>query len=753
MRDLSKLNMNKIMNRAGKNAETSKANNPPRDRNERRSQYDRLGGFRNNDQRGSGWNARPQERRPREEKFKQTDESVRTYGSEFYNPYTFIPFPDKSPERHNPSFLTVDENTTEKRYTGVLNLTVETASPLLSMDSENKKEEGKHFKYKALKIGNDVIVPATSVRGSLRTLMTILSGGTLGYMDKDMWLCQRRDLSMNVLGKNGAKKTELAEVVESGDSSHDGKIQRGITKMVSLGALSELFRDNNLEIDDFRPQKDKEVKYLYVNEDLTKLAQKRSSETPWKLKLSGPRVAANLTKVKNAEGEPLFPKVNGDALRKLAMQAGINLNDRNNREIWIDSPMNITSVSKQCDRKHSRYYVECNWYKNRFDLKTRGMEAMFLKNDSDPETVVAKKWGYYLGQNRNGVHPNLFGGDLVWLELGDDASAKSLQWARWGRGGDSSHRMDSILPKYLWPDSMNSDNKVDMVTDVFGMVSENKDGISFASRVRCHNLVFEGAAVGGLDEAIQLAPLAQPHPGCIAFYRTEKGLNGYKVYRNAADGEQPWLYDIQGVFDEQCKRMKPFGEQSIVKTVDLLKSGQKGRLKISFRALSEKELSLLVTACKVDWKLGGGKPLGLGHCKVTQMDAFDENGDSIDLNAIAPIETITGRVEWYKKSQEPVTMMRYPRAIKVSSRNSVQRSGLQWFMNHTQAGRWYQKLPDITADNQLLYCYDLESDGDEDPPHPSDLTGRVFDNHGPNTSSNAESLKRAKELRKDKYSY
>ena len=193
--------------------------------------------------------------------------------------------------------------------------------------------------------------------------------------------------------------------------------------------------------------------------------------------------------------------------------------------------------------------------------------------------------------------------------------------------------------------------------------------------------------------------------------------------------------------------MKPFGEQSIVKTVDLLKSGQKGRLKISFRALSEKELSLLVTACKVDWKLGGGKPLGLGHCKVTQMDAFDENGDSIDLNAIAPIETITERVEWYKKSQEPVTMMRYPRAIKVSSRDSVQRSGLQWFMNHTQAGRWYQRLPDITADNQLLYCYDLESDGDEDPQHPSDLTGRVFDNHGPNTSPNADSRQQGRESR------
>ena len=739
MADLSKMNLNKIMNRARKNAETSKANNPPSDKKERRPQYSSSGDFRNYDRRGSGWGAHPQDRRPREERFKQTDEAVRNLGGEFYNPYTFIPFPDKSPERHEPSFLTVDENTTEKRYTGVLNLTVETVSPLLSMDSENKKVEGKHFKYKALKIGDDVVVPATSVRGSLRTLMTILSGGTLGHMDKNMWLSQGRDLSMNVLGKNGAKKTELAEVVEPGDSFHDGKIQRGITKMVSLGTLCELFRANNLRIDDFRPQKEKVVKYLYVNENLTKLTKQWSSETPWKLKLSGPRVAANLSRVKKANGEPVFPKVDGDAFQELAKKAGIDLNDRRNKEIWVDSPMNITSVSRLCDRKHSRYYVEYNLYKNRFDLKTRGMEAIFLKNDSDPETVDATKWGNYFGQNCNGVHPYLSDGDLVWLELGDDISVKSLQWARWGRGGDSSHRMDSVLPKYLWPDSMNTDNKVDMVTDMFGMVSENKDGTSFASRVRCHNLVFEGAAAGGLDENIQLAPLAQPHPGCVAFYRTENGLNGYKVYRNAVDGDQPWLYCIQGVFDDQCVNMKPFDEQTVVKTVDLLKPGQKGRLKISFRALSENELSLLVAACKVDWKLGGGKPLGLGHCKVAKMNAVDENGDPIDLNAVAPVESIKQRIEWYKKSQEPVEMMRYPRAIKVSSGNSVQRSGLQWFMSHTKDVRWFQRLPAITEENQQLYCYDLNSGGQDEPPHPFDLTGRVFGKRGPNTSPNAES--------------
>jgi CRISPR-associated protein (TIGR03986 family) len=661
---------------------------------------------------------------------------------EFHNPYTFIPFPEKTdaPERHEPSFLTADENTTERRYTGVLNLTIEAVSPLLSMDSENRKEEGKHFKYKALKIGNDVIVPATSVRGSLRTLMTILSGGTLGYMDKDMWLCQGRDLSMNIYGKNGAKKTELAEVMESGDSSHDGKIQRGITKMVPLGSLRELFWKNGIKnLDDYRPVKEKNVVYWFVDEGLTKLAKQWSSETPWKLKLSGTRVPHNL--------DDIFP-VNQKLVDELAEKAGINLFDRNNpserssTEIWVDSPTEMTSLSLHPNKQHPRYFLKYNKKKGceKYELNTYGQEAIFKKSVPGlEETVPAMMWGDYLGQNQHGCRPNLNSGDLVWLELDGDLSVKSLQWARWGRGGKNSKRFRDSLPEYLVPDSMRFDSKVDMVTDMFGVVSENKDGVSFASRVRCHNLVFEDAAIDGLDEAIQLAPLAQPHPGCEAFYCKGKVLNGYKVYRNAVDGDQPWLYNVQGVFDPSGWDMEDPSTQKLTKTVDLLKPGQKGRLKISFRALSENELSLLVTACKVDWKLGGGKPLGLGHCKVTQMEAIDENGELIDLNAVSPMEVIKDRIELYKKSQKPVERLRYPRAFDESRNKTLQHSGLQWFKHHVGMARaeLKQTLPSIRDNEQQLYGYDRKKVRNSlEDVNPREGT---YHEHGPNTSPNAES--------------
>ena len=147
-------------------------------------------------------------------------------GSPFYNPYTFIPFPSKIERKNEVSYLTADECET-KRLTGILDLTVKNISPLLSCESE-PKNTGKHKEYNALTIGNDVIVPATSVRGSLRTLMTILVGGTLGYMDRHLHLCQGRDVHCGpIFKRHENRKTFIARVIKAGNYKHSGQIELG----------------------------------------------------------------------------------------------------------------------------------------------------------------------------------------------------------------------------------------------------------------------------------------------------------------------------------------------------------------------------------------------------------------------------------------------------------------------------------------------------------------------------------------------
>lgn len=698
----------------------------------------------------------------------------------FHNPYTFIPFPKKGPARKAPSLLTVDENADSgKRYTGVLNLKVKTISPLLSMDCENREVEGLHFKYKALTIGNDVVVPATSIRGSLRSLMTILSGGTLGYMNPNMWLCQNRDLSMNLSGKNGAKKTKLAEVCSAGDVVRGGSICHGVTRMVSIGDLNELvgkygetlakkisLKDCSKarSLDFWRPSSGGEVRYLYTDEQKTRLALSYSEETPWKIKLSGKRISHNLSENRNLEGK--FPEVDENLLKRIAREQNLSLEEKS--EIWVDSPFKMTSIKIGCaDRKHPRYFCKFDRRKNSYCWNTYGQEAMFLKsNPNEIESLDFEKWADFSGQNEHGTHPNLKKGDLVWLEINDDGSVKSLQWSRWGRGGEKSIRFRDALVQtsqnreenFLIPDSMNEDGMVDMVTDMFGMVPDgcvkNGKSLAFAARVRCHNLIFKNASLSGLEKNVQLAPLAQPHAGCVAFYRPNGKLNGYKVYRNSVDGEFPWQYSVQGLFGPQAQEMADFLEQKQAKTVELLKEGQDGQLKISFRALSENEFALLVKCCNVDWKLGGGKSLGLGHCKVTKIEALDENGDMIDLSTLPNLDELQERFEMYAKSQVPVEKMRYPRAVDVSRNRSVQRNGLEWFKRHATAfvKRFKQNLPSINAEDQHLYGYDFKNGfSKNDPPEPFAPGRQTYAPHGENRSPNRETNQRAKQNRNNNY--
>src|SRR5438046_3005478 len=55
--------------------------------------------------------------------------------SAFVNPYTFIPFPDKAPDRAKPSPLTIDEDPAERgRFSGLLELSITTQSPLMTLD-------------------------------------------------------------------------------------------------------------------------------------------------------------------------------------------------------------------------------------------------------------------------------------------------------------------------------------------------------------------------------------------------------------------------------------------------------------------------------------------------------------------------------------------------------------------------------------------------------------------------------------------
>jgi hypothetical protein len=590
-------------------------------------------------------------------------------GEPFHNPYTFIPFPSEAPERTAPTPITIDEEESD-RFTGVLDLEIELLSPLLTNSPIHTSEVERHKTYEALTIGNDVVVPATGVRGALRSLLSIITGGTLSHVDEEAFLCQGRDARLGPAANATRGKVPdhaiLGKVTKPGKLGRSGKILLGKTKLIKTDLIEQLAQRAGIHRLP-RPEAGGRGESLWMDDDCTHVSQQKDARHPWEIKLSG-------------------------------------------------RPIN---------RKGKR-------------------EGAFLASGKEIE-VSGSLWTAYTGRNRHGDHPELRKDDLVWLEptsieikeIESDRQIKSIQWARWGRTGE--RLLDVIASKHphLLPDAFNPDGKVDEVTNLFGQVPRadllkevpafkaakeaGQPGPAgpFAGRIRFGNLIFADAKPR--VEQVTLAPLAPPHPGCAAFYRdpqtTEKGaaadcvanknfpLRGFKVYRTTSErgADAPWRYDVQGVYDPNGRLQRP--QQKVNKTVELLpeSSGIKGRIRLTLRALSAKEIGLLLSACTVDWRLGGGKPLGLGHCRVSnvRLQKFTLDGDLVETcalhradgvmpplpdkygQALAGCAELIERMNMWQASQQAVSRLRYPRAVQ-ENRNRKSRGGHVWFARHAQ---------------------------------------------------------------------
>lgn len=601
---------------------------PPGSRGGRESRRPGAGGPRNAGSHQGGGPAQPQAVRS------TSKASPKILGMAFHNPYTFLPFNSRPPTRREPTPLSIDESPEERdRLTGVLELRVRSETPLLTCDPRHERDDNGHKTYRALTIGPDVIVPATGIRGALRSLMMLLTGGTLGYLNQHAYLCQGRDVNLGPAGPNSPPGTPaevfLAQVIRPGSAFREGELQLGQTKLVRLDDVERCYGKK-------LPRDDK-ASPLYVGLDRdwrpVKVSSKKTPETPWRLKVSGRPI--------NSKGK---------------------------------------------------------------------REGVFLA-DERRLVLPAEFWSAYSGRNAHGDHPELRKDDLVWLEPANPQATRietaddvrSIQWARWGKRGQA---LREKIPSWVLPDAMQDDGLVDEVTDLFGQVPPERrfQAASFAARIRPENLVFFDSAAK--VERVTLAPLAPPHPGCLAFYRNsdspdsvseQDDLRGYKVYRASREEgtEAPWRYDVQGVYGDQGELKHDL--QKVCKTCDLVPAEFTGKLRVAFRGLTRRELALLLQTCAVPWRLGGGKPLGLGLCRVCVVGMIDELGEPMQVPGWSVTEQEDGcldidgwqhevsdlqqRVEMWIASQQPVAKLRYPRAVEENNFKKS-RGGHVWFKRH-----------------------------------------------------------------------
>ncbi|MDR2390486.1 MAG: hypothetical protein LBE84_02240 [Planctomycetota bacterium] len=557
-------------------------------------------------------------------------------GLPFVNPYTFVPFPGRAPIRRKPTMPAIEEIETGKneRFTGVLDLEVETVSPLLTAMPAKRSDSDGHKQEVALTIGEDVVLPATGIRGALRSMLTIITGGTLGYLDEDVVLRQARDAQLGPRLRNAGnrdlpKNAFLGLVEKAGDRFNSGRIR--VDNGPVLGWI----------------------------------------------------------KVLDGRKEPTNPdETHESRVKNFRPRAGVS------NEVWVewkDGPIAGTISQTRKDGSSVRVKLAGR------PVNSRGIkhEGVFMGNGPAIE-IDRRLWRDYENRHVGSMRPKLKAGDLVWLEPKDgeaesirsQADIESIQWARWGRRGKP---LAELLPAHVLPDYLAEDGMVDEVTDLFGQVSPKKDcpAPAFAARIRPENLVFFDAA--GRVERVMLPALSSPKPGCLAFYRENASVDklsardpvrGYKVYRTTTerDADAPWTYNQQPVFAKAHPPEPETNRQN--KTSSLLPEGVKGRLRIAFRALSRRELALLLLACEVDWRLGGGKPFGLGHCRIRIVRLLDEFGQPLEHGVDVAAETrdLAERVELWRKAVGPAAgPLRYPRAVNVKT---DQRGGHVWFMRH-----------------------------------------------------------------------
>lgn len=593
-------------------------------------------------------------------------------GEPFHNPYTFIPFMENPvTERTEHTPLSADDRANHGYLTGIIRLEIQTDSPLMSHDG-GKVNKNNHKSFGMLTIGKRVVVPATAIKGFLRNLTTILSGGPLHSLDENTYLCQGRDIQIQ--GENG-ETPFLAGIADPGDVFRDGIIQLGEYRFISTLILARFMDKQDRNKADLAQLENAMERYEQLKID--RKTAKQANNTGLAKRLTG-----EIKRLSNSCNRQV--KTVEKLIKELREESG---------PIWVFWDGDQVKEIKKGDRQPNDYW----------QLKISGRpiqgfnkkEGLF-RPDGQKMTVPSKLWAEYASRNMHGSRKTLQKNDLVWLEVKqgcrkimESSQILSLQWARWGKKGNSVLK---LIKEHVKPDWLSRGKEIHPVTNIFGLGSPSpkyRDGLSVASKLHFDNLVFDRAAT--ILPCQPIATLASPHPGCLAFYRDNPDpksvssadyLRGYKVYRTTKETgkDGPWNYDhVQPIYERGGKTISPAGSRENVFSSELLAPGAKGRLEIAFRSLTKDELSLLMAACSVPWRLGGGKPLGLGLCRVTSSEVINEFGENLKYDALESSKLVDkNQLDYWIASQEPVAKLRYPRAA-ITNRDTPSRGGHNWF--------------------------------------------------------------------------
>ncbi len=592
-------------------------------------------------------------------------------GSSFTNPYSFIPFSSKIPTRKEPTPRTIDEQ--EERFSGILQMKVKLNSPLLSPEAEpvNPEQKNSHKSYRALKIGDSVIYPATGVRGAMRHLMTVITGGSLRYLDNEMYLCDDRWDS----NKKNEKNLQLGLITKVGDRNKPGTVVLGTQKFICVKDLDKLFRKENKRLDEYRDGRVIGVKWDSNMKDPKFVFNEKHSPIGYnkRLKLSG-RPVGRYDKIMLKKEWVFTP----DFEKEITIPQGL----------WVE-------------------------YQSRYLHGRHG----------------ALKVGHLVW-----IEPVDEGRDYIINHGGEVQSIQWAKWGKEGdRLADKIPRY--IKPDYSVGSSDLVDEVTNLFGQVCPDKKFVEKAPSFSGRIRPDNVVFKDAISELKEVTLSPLQPPHPGCKAFYRDKSLANMEGYKVYRttNEKNDDAPYHYDQQPVFDNGRPKPKRQKVNRTVELLSANVTGHLN-ISFTALSKREYSLLRLICSLPQRFGGGKPFGLGRTSLEVIAVkNEFGQIISEPVPDWQSKVTDLKERVELYKFSQQPVDKLRYPRAVSVNGHTTT-RAGHVWFSKNADLGQDKYKLrkkpvkkdsnlykqigsnrldpqplPDLTleSDGDLLYGYDL----------------------------------------------
>lgn len=549
-------------------------------------------------------------------------------------PYNFVSLNEKVIHVEEPaSFNKYHDNT----FTGYIDLEIENITPLYIRGTNKNDNPKAPPESEFFSPNNQIKIPGSSLRGMVRTLVEIVTYGNFGFFNDDTFYYRSFADQSHSFKDSYTRKIKTKNPVTDQDESKalagylkkEGK-DYVIYPAVSISnnkdepeksyrtILKELSRKKYYNIDDKKVKyyfsQIEDNKYILVSGFMYKpMAYKVNAKNIQKLIDKGidNTLIQNLKefKKKNKYPSKYFSDLQ-HSLRNYKINLPDNLGprdfefDQSKKYDYIINPIDYReSIKITLDKKDIRDYKldrEKNDKNGETNLITQLEREISLLKKQNLNSKDAKVPCFYV---INGNKKYL--GHTPYLRVLAD---KSIE--------------EKI------PSNIRDNNLLDMTHAIFGLESDKDKG--FASRVFFEDAVMvSGKVITEKTPKILASPkpttfqhyLVQNNDDCkkLNYYDSNSSIRGNKMYFHK--GTDDAYFKNENWTEKDQEKLKKTTQYTKIKPIDI---GSKFRGKIRFENLTKEELGSLLFTLNLPkednkeyaYKLGMGKPLGLGSIKI-----------------------------------------------------------------------------------------------------------------------------------------